>query len=195
MALSIMEGAERIGKWAENLEREVPRRGVKAVATRFKHTVKAQQTTKVFRNFGGTGKSHIGTGAHFKLSGSGSDAAATVTTYGPFDILETGAARHVILPVGGRGVLRSGRTRTRRGAEGAVRRRLEKGKGFRSLQGGPVTQQNALKFPDGGFAPYTHHPGTRPKHPWKKSVAVIGPQATRIYERSVLIGMAKVGLR
>lgn len=199
MALSLAQGAQRISKWGDNLADEVPRHSVKAVATRFKKQTEALMPYRTFKNFGGTGKSNVGAGVHFKVTGRGGGAVALVSTYGPFDVLETGAARHVILPKAGRGTTRSGRTRTRRGAESQVRRRLEKGKGFRSLEGGSVTAQHALKIGSGrhsksGFQPYAHHPGTKPHHPWQRGVAIIGPQAVILFEKSTRIGMLKVGL-
>ncbi len=173
----------------KNLSQEVPKHAVKACATSFKHIVKPQ--THHFKNFGGTGKSNVNTGVHFKLSGSGGGATATATTFGPFDILETGARRHVILPKDARGITRSGKTRTRRGAESIVRRRLEKGRKFRSLETGVSTlKQKALLF-NGRYTPYVHHPGTRAHHPWAKSLAVFAPKSEQIFERSVLIGMAR----
>lgn len=203
MAISMVQGAERLLKLGRNMQEEVPKHAVKAVATRFKHTVMPLQTTHTFKNFGGTGKSSVGVGVHFKLSGSGSSSMATVTTYGPFGILEDGAREHIIIPIAARGVVGNrargqfgpnmGRTRTRRSAEGMVSRRLAKGRGFRSLEGRNVgvLKQHALKFPNGGFAPYAKHKGTKAHHPWAKGISIISPQAELIFEKSLIIGMAK----
>lgn len=194
MADSFPTGIRKLRKFGKNIRYEVPKHAVKASATRLKYTVKRFQPFRVFKNFGGTGKSRVGTGVNYRLSGSGWDTVATVKTYGPFKIQEYGAEPHLILPVGGRGtIMRKGqlRSRTRKGARGMAERRIKSKRGFRYLQAGVSAQQQNALFFGGRYSAYAPHPGTKAHHPWAKGVAVFKPQARAVFQRSVVIGMRK----